>query len=239
MSPEKPRIAGELRLRVTSSDDPASFESGSDLLRTNGLPWSRPLYILSKHYPPLYEKLREEQFIPDDLDRVLVTLPERRIQYSRHNVLYTLNDTFIINFVSNNSSRFLVITEQGVESLRINRLFFDGRGMFRGTPYTGADTNYHLSIVLYWLFVGNALARFERSTLPDHKGARIVVLRFLKIITPVKCVIPLYDHHIRFPKEGELFQKVSSRDQVWSVDIDLFRYRNKHILRGLQLLWDA
>jgi hypothetical protein len=28
-SPEKPRIAGELRLRVASSDDPASFKSGS------------------------------------------------------------------------------------------------------------------------------------------------------------------------------------------------------------------
>ena len=35
MSPEKPRIAGELRLRVTSSDDVASFESGSDLLPTH------------------------------------------------------------------------------------------------------------------------------------------------------------------------------------------------------------
>ena len=35
MSPEKSRIDGELRLRVTSSDGPASFESGSDLLRPN------------------------------------------------------------------------------------------------------------------------------------------------------------------------------------------------------------
>ena len=41
---KKPRIAEELRLRVTSSDDPASFDSGSDLLRTDGLPWSRPLF---------------------------------------------------------------------------------------------------------------------------------------------------------------------------------------------------
>jgi hypothetical protein len=148
MSPEKPRIAGELRLRVTSSDDPASLESGSDLLRTNGLPWSRPLYILSKHYPPLYEKLREDQFIPDDLDRVLATLPKKMIKYHRSQPLYSLNDTFIVNF-GNNSHTFLVITEQGVETQRFNYLFFDGREMYRCTPYTGADPNHHLSIVLY------------------------------------------------------------------------------------------
>ena len=68
MSPERPRILGlgELRLRVTSSDDPASFESGSDLLRRDGLPWRRPLYLLSTYFPPMYEKLREEQLVPDD-----------------------------------------------------------------------------------------------------------------------------------------------------------------------------
>jgi hypothetical protein len=93
MSPERPRIAGELRLRVTSSDDPASFESGSDLLRTDGLPWSRPLYILTRIFPPLYEKLQEERLIPDDLDRFLLTLPPASINYSRSQILYTLNDT--------------------------------------------------------------------------------------------------------------------------------------------------
>jgi hypothetical protein len=72
-------------------------------------------------------------------------------------------------------------------------------------------------------FVGSALARFERSTLPDHIGTRTVVLRFLKIITPVKCVMPLYDGYIYCPKEGELFRRTYKyrRDQrVWSVNID-------------------
>ena len=39
MSPEKPRIAGELRLRVTSGNDPSFFESGSDLLQPDGVIW--------------------------------------------------------------------------------------------------------------------------------------------------------------------------------------------------------
>jgi hypothetical protein len=146
MSPERPRIAGELRLRVTSKDNPASFESGSDLLKTDGLPWSRPLYILSKFFLPLYEKLREERFVPDDLDRVLLTLPTARLRRSQ--TLYTLNDTFIINFSTFDSFVF-VITEQGMKKLPNKNLFYDQRKMFMCTPYTGAYTNHHPSMLLY------------------------------------------------------------------------------------------
>ena len=93
------------------------------------------------------------------------------------------------------------------------------------------------------------MARFERSTLPAHDGTRTVVLRFLKIITPVKCVMPFYDGNICFPKEGELYRRNRSRnvhstldrDQppVWSVDIDKLEGKNAIILPGLRLLWDA
>ena len=36
MSPEKPRIAEELRLWIASSDDPASFKNGSDQMVSHG-----------------------------------------------------------------------------------------------------------------------------------------------------------------------------------------------------------
>ena len=65
-SPGNPRIAGELHLRVASRDDLASFDSGSDLLLTNGHRWTRPLYALLNFHLPLYQKLREERIIPDD-----------------------------------------------------------------------------------------------------------------------------------------------------------------------------
>jgi hypothetical protein len=143
MSPERPRIAGELRLRITSSDDPSSFESGSDLLRTDRLPWSRPLYVLSKYYLPLYEKLREERLVPDDLDRVLLTLPPRRRNHGRDQI-HTLNDTFMVDF-SHQIIKSFVITERGVESLINRNLFFDHRTMFMRPPYTGA----RLSIFLH------------------------------------------------------------------------------------------
>ena len=146
--PGKPRIGGELRLRVTSSNDAASFESGSDLLGPNGRPWSRPLYYLSKFNSPLYEKLREDLLIPNDLDTVLAALPSKKF-WSR--LLYTLNDTFIVDF-STIKSTFLAVTEQGVERLVLYDVFGDNRrGMRRNyRPYTGAySTSHHLSILIY------------------------------------------------------------------------------------------
>ena len=148
-SPKKPRISGELRLRVASSDDFASFESGSDLLKLNGQPWSRPLWIVSKGLIPLYEKLREDQLVKDDLDAVLSTFPRRYLTASgkSHNQLYTLNDAFIVDF-SSYSTYFFVITEQGMESLRLIGPFFEIREKSRVIPYTGAYTNHYLSILL-------------------------------------------------------------------------------------------
>ena len=140
-SPEKPRIGGEIRLRVASSDNHTSFESGSDLLKLNGHPWSRSLYNVSKYYIPLYEKLREEGFVPDDLDQVLSTFPPL-VRTSQH--LYKLNDTFIVDFRRNNA-RFTVITEQGMETLRFFDVFKENR-LGPIIPYTG--TIFHLSILL-------------------------------------------------------------------------------------------
>ena len=152
--PDKPRIAGELRFRVALNNDPVSFESGSDLLRTNGQTWSRPLCVLPKFYNLLYEKLREEHLIPDDLDKALSTIPIGPYNYSRRNTLYTLNDTFIVDFgggcypTTAGRFRFVVISEQGTEILPFN-IFYDGRRCPTGSgeptrvgvPYTGAYTN--------------------------------------------------------------------------------------------------
>ena len=71
------------------------------------------------------------------------------------------------------------------------------------------------------------------------------MLRFLKIITPVECVIPHYDDdgYIRCPMEGELYQRPGrkSLDKVWSVNIDSsLATKGPHSMGlGLQFLWDA
>jgi hypothetical protein len=80
------------------------------------------------------------------------------------------------------------------------------------------------------------LARLERSTLPEQKGTRTFVLRFLKIIELVKRAMPLYDGYVHCPKEGELHWKAHyNNQQVWSLNID----KSKFLKQGLQLLWDT
>ena len=150
----KPRIAGELRLRVTSSNDVASFESGSDLLLPNGQLWSHPLYRLSKKFPSLYEKLKEDRFIPDDLDKVLADLPSKMF-YPQSHLLYTLNDTFIVDF-STRELNFFIVTEQGVERLTLLSVFSDTRSGWRDCrPYTGVYTCHHLSNTLILIILIN------------------------------------------------------------------------------------
>ena len=151
MSPEKPRIAGELRLRVTSSNDSAFFESGWDLLRPDGQVWSRPLFQLPKFFPPLYEKLREDELIPDDLDKALAAFPPKKIFYSRSQLLYTLNDAFIVDF-SGPETTFMAITEQGVERIRFIKIFSDYRHKCMGAPYTGTNCYLGTPILIILMF---------------------------------------------------------------------------------------
>jgi hypothetical protein len=109
--------------------------------------------------------------------------------------------------------------------------------------------NLHITISRYSYIdgfnesIGSASARFERSTLRCYKGTRTLVLRLLKIIIPVKCVIPLYDGFIAPPEEGELCwrnppkRKNVKLDQlVWSINIDK---RIGRTAQSLRLLWDA
>jgi hypothetical protein len=71
------------------------------------------------------------------------------------------------------------------------------------------------------------------------------VLRFLKIITSVKCVIPGYAGRIVQPEEGKFHRRFpwgvkkvfEKNPPVWSVDID--RDKKGAMKQGLRLLWDS
>jgi hypothetical protein len=140
--PGRPRIGGELRFRVTSSDDPVSFASGSDLLRMNGRPWFRPLYTVSRSHTSLYQKLREDGLVSDDLDSVLSSLPIKHLVFSIDHLLYSFNDEFIIDFGALEQT-FSILTEKGLVRASFRAQFFDGRHLRRGRPYTGA---YNITI---------------------------------------------------------------------------------------------
>lgn len=48
------------------------------------------------------------------------------------------------------------------------------------------------------------MVRFELSTLPEHAGANMIVVRILKILQPVECLLPDYDGYHERPEAGSL-----------------------------------
>jgi hypothetical protein len=55
---------------------------------------------------------------------------------------------------------------------------------------------------------GSALCCFERSSLPQHQGTRTVVIRIVKITSPVTRTDPNDKDPIPLPAEGELARRI-------------------------------
>lgn len=231
--PHRPRISGELRLRLTPTSDPSTFPQGTDLCLSKHLnqndndapatvtPWRRPLYSIatSSTLRPLYDKLRAEGLVSPTLASALRALPRLTIMYSRCQLVHALQDTFALD-LSSDWITLVAMSEHGLASVHLLRHFRDMRAHV--CPYTGV-----------------VLARFEPSSMPEHRGTRTVVLRILREITPVRCVLPGYDEYIRKPTPGELYEKCfHGKMKPWSVDIDQ-PARKKLATEGLKLIWDA
>ena len=100
--PRLPPRTGEIRFRVTNSADPASFQSGFDLLRHDGeLPWSIPL-VLSK------SPLRELAIQDGLLDPIIPDPPTR---WWRNPFLAFLEQPFTLN-VENETTMIALLDPQ-------------------------------------------------------------------------------------------------------------------------------
>ncbi|CAA7262207.1 unnamed protein product [Cyclocybe aegerita] len=223
--PDRPRIAGELRFRLTESDDPSTFGSGKDIrVSSTNEPWRRPLYSLAQNphaqTRPLYDQLVEQELVPSALAAALDKLPKLSLMYTRCRILHTLDDPFPLDLAANWQS-MVAISEEGVGQISLLKQFRDHRTM--SAPL----------IVRY--LVGVMLARFERS----QSQPRSVVLRFLEEINPVVCVVPKYDEYIDKPHAGGLYTKhYHGTRRPWYLDIDDPR-KGKLMAEGLRLLWDS
>ena len=101
---------GEVRLRITSSSDPASFAAGSDLLTPLGLPWKIPLLYmaLGKRYATLRTLLLQEDLVaPQHLETAAAVAETLRVtDHRRHDfvgkyrtsIVGSLRQAFIVRF---------------------------------------------------------------------------------------------------------------------------------------------
>ncbi|KAJ7708157.1 hypothetical protein B0H17DRAFT_1031823, partial [Mycena rosella] len=90
----------------------------------------------------------------------------------------------------------------------------------------------------YFPWTGSGIARFERSTLSEHAGRRMLNLRIIKILQPVTCTVDARscDGRVMRPEEGQLFtvRSYGGPPEPWAYDID----KENKSAAALRVLWD-
>ncbi|KAG5634678.1 hypothetical protein H0H81_001128 [Sphagnurus paluster] len=185
-----PLDPGELRLRVTDSNDPASFEHGKDLLRPEGFAWCIKAATIASQSKPAFRDilLREGLISQHNMERC------RKIGLvgMRPTLLYTLGQPFHID-VSTVSTRINFVCGDEKSNIILPYLFYDRRKSY----------SRHFAP-----FTGHILARFEFSPLPQHQDNDnpVLVVRILEILSPIECTVKKYDNYIRRPVAGTLHE---------------------------------
>ena len=90
------------------------------------------------------------------------------------------------------------------------------------------------------------MCAFEQSTLPEHAGKRVVVIRVLRVLEPVRLrpFVPTLDARgwsippEMEPREGELARSLTffGGFKVWSIDMEDPGLRQ--FAEGLEILYD-
>ena len=135
------------------------------------------------------------------------------------------------NTISTHSMRFITSFQVLVEGKYVAWCPFEGTGPPVRGRFSQSDTER--SDVCRVPLSGSAVCCFERSTLPEHAGKRVVVIRVKRFIDsdPIRLVPPptgsespntrahLFEQ-VR-PHEGELVKTVAhNRVQPWVADVD-------------------
>ncbi|TFK46179.1 hypothetical protein OE88DRAFT_1041024 [Heliocybe sulcata] len=198
-----PPLSGQVRFRITTSSDPATFPSGRDLQLPDGRIWHMSLFEIAREskYSGLRAHLLSEKLVTAKvLDTALDISgshgPEIRRPAAGSLLIWKFGQRFLIDLQSHYVYLW-VIGNSTAERLYLQRLF-SVRVCESGS--TGISKRVNRTP-----FTGRALVQFECSTLPEHKGTRTVIVQ---------------------PKEGGLAMARSPGPRCrqswipWSVDVD-------------------
>ncbi|OBZ70111.1 hypothetical protein A0H81_09836 [Grifola frondosa] len=214
--PKAPPAAGEIRFRLTPDDDPASFNIGKDLLLPDDTPWHIDLLCIP-NFPQLQvltDVLQRDGLVSPALITECMRLCGGTHLPNNTRLLYALDQPFSLDLSRHNITTYIL----GQSDLK--------RHIF---PNMFTDTLRHLPQIFH-PYKGSVVCRFERSPFPQHANTRTVVVRVLKIVKPVECVMPNYDNAIEEPREGELVVKYG---EVLAYNID-----ETHAFHPLRIFFD-
>ncbi|RPD54200.1 hypothetical protein L226DRAFT_536112 [Lentinus tigrinus ALCF2SS1-7] len=215
-----PPLVGELRFRITPSSDPVTFSSGDDLKTRRGVPWCITLPALA------YNK----SFLP--IRHLLTTVdgmvPQHVMDFARkhhHKVcagdvigsryLYAFGQPFDLP-LDRNGHTFTFIGKEGLARARIWHM-----SSFKSRILSEACQSYHFPLA------GTILCCFEPSSLPEHAGKRVAIVRVLRSLEwdPVRAnpsyTGPQMPREL-YPREGQLLLRMSLKEKprICAYDVD-------------------
>ncbi|KAG5638226.1 hypothetical protein H0H81_001227 [Sphagnurus paluster] len=198
--PSRPATSGEVRLRLTTADDPALFASGTDLIGPHGQPWAVSLpRLLDASQAPLKQRLLLDQLVdPDFIATLERSWIKRPTNYDKTPALHHLEDPFYANLD---------------KEIRLRLIAPHCIGIFFQIWVFKATVGHCYS--------GRIQLRFERSSLEEHKGTNTIVLRVLKIVEPIRALHPNSEQYIPIPREGQLFQRRRRTGELYTYGLDL------------------
>ncbi|KAJ6546031.1 hypothetical protein DFH09DRAFT_1040323 [Mycena vulgaris] len=211
-------LEGGLRFRCITGNSPSSFPRGHDLLGTSGFPWqiSLPQLACRAGYAWIAEQLLQENLVTQEQLAQCQRVFGHRNSIYPHHLLFHLDSTFLLKF---SSQVVLTVVGEVLHRLNMPTLCMDQAGVASVFPWTGS-----------------AVARFERSTLPENAGRRVLHIRIMKIIQPVAYTVGGYQGRVVRPEEGHLFtvRYHGGPPLPWAYDLD----RDEIKLSALRVLWD-
>ncbi|KAJ7468240.1 hypothetical protein B0H11DRAFT_45644 [Mycena galericulata] len=213
-------LAGRLRFRITQSELTSSFPDGQDLLWPSGSPWEVLLapIAMRKNYTKCLDHLLSKNLVTEEHVSLCRSIFGKHGNLNPASVIFSMKQSFIVGFSS--APPLSIVGPTELRMVHATSLFCHGRNY----PYGGS-----------------ARVRFDCSSLPQHAGRRVLVLRILEMIRPVQVLIPKYDGLILLPKAGELLPicrpsgtKKLNTSGPWSIDLD---QRDTKVTKALRLLW--
>ncbi|KAJ7082631.1 hypothetical protein B0H15DRAFT_1024405 [Mycena belliarum] len=225
--PHTASLEGSIRFRVTTDSSPQSFGRGEDLLVPSGFPWQISLAQVACRgtFATIGLQLLRDGLVTEAQLLRCRDLFDKRTKISPAHTLYTLDSPFLVNF---SGTLNLTVVGAKLQGFRMTVLFAVSSGM-RGEPY-----------YRHYPWSGSAIARFERSTLPEYAGRRVLHLRFIRILEPASATMdrPASSaKRVLRPEEGQLLTISCQLDppSPWAYDIDKPRVDAAAALRAL---WD-
>ncbi|KAF5377860.1 hypothetical protein D9615_006743 [Tricholomella constricta] len=222
--PSLPPTSAGIRFRLVPEPDPNLFSTGTDLLYPNAMPWSIDLVKLDRQI--VYASIKAKLITDRLVDTASFESLEKRTANHKWNstFIHKLDQPFALDIASQ-SNTILIISPTRWGKALLPNFIRDWRASVRSVPYTG-----------------RILVRFELSPFPEHARPAprppVIVLRVLKILSPIKVILPQYDMYVPMPVEGALLEKKIQgglSNRVFSIDLE--RAAKYH--RDLNILVDV